>query len=369
MSKLPKYLSSLFKSEKVQVASEMMKNEANAIRSSGSVSLDYCLGGGIPVGEMVMFWGLPGSGKSLQALKMIAQEQKIYPNKYAIWIDTEYSFSSTRAASLGVDVDRLVVIRSNTFEGAIAPLAKMEAAIAENKDCCAIVLDSVKALTSINEQGQMEEGNVSSAANAYGGIAKSVNPALNILNRLANECQILTILCNHANANMDTMTSKYQPWVLTGGQRLKHLCSTIIFLEKVSRKDSKLVDESRLDAQGNAMQVGSLVRCKVNKTRQTVEGKVAEFYLNMETGELEKKENELGRLALALGVLTKKENGNTVYFGPEERGIKAGSITAFIELLVRDKALYAKVLAEVAAVKVKTDLPSDSAFDIIDIEG
>lgn len=345
MSKLPSYLSSMLKMERVAVAKEFSSKQKQ-IRSTGSVSFDWAVGGGIPVGELVMLWGSPGSGKSLMALKLLAQEQKMNPNKYGIFIDTEYAFNPERAASLGVDLDRLVVIQSNTFEGAIKPLAKMEDEIKKNKDCCAIILDSVKALTALGEQGAMEEGDVSGAANGYGGISKSINPALNVLNRIANECEVLVVLTNHAMANLDTRMAKYYPWVLTGGQRLKHLCSTIIFLEKASGMKDKLVSESK-DGQGKNIAVGSKVRCKVNKTRLTVEGKAAEFWLNMETGDLANQYEELVELALNLGVLYKKETGNTIFFGPEELGIKAGNMSKFVDLVKMDENLYAKIKQEV----------------------
>lgn len=362
---LPKYLSKMLSSERVHVAKTLLETKTKSLRSTGSVSLDWCLGGGIPVGELVMFWGPPGCGKTLFSLKLIAEEQRKHPNKYALWIDTEYSFDSERARQLGVDIDRLVIIQSNTFEGAIAPLAKIEGEIQENKDCCAIVLDSLKALTSINEQEQMEEGNVQSAANAYGGIAKSVNPAVNILNRLANECGILTIICNHAMMNMDPMTAKYEPYTLTGGQKVKHLCSTTVFLNKVMSKDSKIFSQMK-DAQGKEIVIGNLIRCKVNKTRRTVEGKVAEFFINMETGELEKKELELARLAEGLGVLYKPEGQGFYYYGEQERGIRARTIDAFADLFVSDKNLYAKVLQSVNSIKWVTE-PIDKA-DVIDME-
>jgi len=354
--KLPGYLSKMMNSERISVAKNLL-NKEKELRSTGSVALDWAVGGGVPVGELVLFWGSMGTGKSTNILKLVAAELKRFPEKFAIWVDTEYSFDAKRAEFLGVDCDRVIVIQSNTFEGAISPLAKMEEDIKEHKNICAIVVDSIKGLQSVNSESQMSEGNTSSAANAFGGVAKSVNPALHVLLRLANECQILTLLTNHANMNMDPMTAKYQPYILSGGQQLKHLCSTIILLDKPQNAKSKLLSTSK-DAYGNDIAYGSVVRCTVNKTRMTVEGKKAEFAMNMETGAVEKKEEELFRLAKGLGVIWNE--GKTWGFREPELGIKATFESGFVKLLEKDSNLFSKVLAECNTTKVLSALSEDS---------
>jgi len=67
----------------------------------------------------------------------------------------------------------------------------------------------------------------------------------------------------------------------------------------------------------------------------------------MESGELANQDEELVELALNLGVLHKKETGNTIYFGPEELGIKAGNMSKFVDLVKMDENLYAKIKQEV----------------------
>jgi recombination protein RecA len=363
MAKVPAYLSKMLNSERITVAKAMLE-KSKEIRSTDSVALDWALGGGVPVGELVLFWGPPGTGKSLNAMKLVAKEQKIYPEKFAIWIDTEYSFDAARAAQMGVDIDRLIVIQSNTFEEAVAPIGKIEEDIKANKNICAIVLDSVKGLQSVNAQGQMSEGKVDSAANAYGGIAKSVNPALHVLVRIANEANILTVLTNHANMNMDAMTAKYKPYALTGGQMLKHLCSTIILLDKPENAKSKLLSGSS-DAYGAEIKYGSMIRCTVNKTRRTVEGKQAEYAQNLETGEIEKRESELFRLAKGLGVI--KPEGQFWFFRDPSLGMKARFESGFVDLL-KDPQIFAKVLEDCRETKVMTAVEDAISAELI-VEG
>lgn len=364
MTKVPGYLSKMLSSERISIAKNML-NKQKELRSTGSIALDWALGGGVPIGELVLFWGSPGSGKSLQSLKLLAQEQKRYPDKFAIWIDTEYSFDAARAESLGVNTDRVILIQSNTFEGAIAPLGTIEKEIQKEKNICAIVLDSIKGLQGVNAQHQMEDGNIESAANAVGGVAKNVNPALHVLLRIANECNILTILTNHANMNMDPMTAKYKPYQLTGGQMLKHLCSTMILLEKPETSKSALFSGSK-DGYGNEVKYGNIIRCTVNKTRQTVEGRKAEYAQNMTTGEIEQKEQELFRLAKNLGVLWNE--GQSWGFGDPSLGIKARHESGFVKLLETDENLFNKVLAACRDTKILSAIEALSNSSEIDLE-
>jgi len=362
MTKVPGYLSKMFNSERISVAKNLLEKKKDLI-STGSIALDWAIGGGVPKGELVLFWGPQGSGKTLQALKLLAHELRNNQDKFAIWVDTEYSFDVQRAETMGVDTSRVILIQSNTFEGAIAPLAKIEKEIQKEKNICAIILDSVKGLQAVNSQNQMEEGNIESAANAYGGISKSVNPALHVLLRLANECNVLTVLTNHANMNMDTMTAKYKPYTLTGGQMLKHLCSTIVLLEKPENAKSALLSESK-DGYGNEIKYGSLVRCTVNKTRQTVEGKRAEFAQNMETGEIEQKEAELFRLAKNLGVVWAE--GQSYGFGDPSMGIKARFESGFIKLLENDTNLFNKVLLACKETKILSAVDAATSRESIE---
>lgn len=361
MTKTPSYFSKLLKSERVFTGVEYKNKKLQRV-TTGSVALDWALSGGIPIGQLVLLWGPPGCGKTTQALKLVANEQKKYPDKWAIWIDTEYAFDIHRAESLGVDIERLLVFSSNTFEGSIAPLVKIEDEIKKEKNICAIILDSIKGLQSINSEKQMGEGKVESAANAYGGIAKSINPAIQVLNRISAECDILTLLTNHANMNLDTMTSKFRPYTLTGGQLVKHLVSTIVFIEKPENKASKLFSEQK-DNYGNNIIYGSMIRCAVNKSRGSVEGRRAEFAMNLETGFIEKQGSELVRLGIGLGILYRTPGKLALHFGDPESGVKARSEDAFAEMVENDENLFNKIKEACYSVSIKSALLVDDMVD------
>lgn len=335
MAKLPLYFSNLVKSENAAVAASLLDSKKNTLVSTDSYTIDWATKGGFARGELTLLFGTPGSAKSTLLLKMMAKEQAAFPDKFAVLIDTEYSFDANRAKQLGVDTSRLVIFQSNVFEKAVAPLAKIMDEIIKDKSVCFVGLDSVKGFQSINEQSAMNEGNVDSAANAYGGISKSINPAVKILLRLACEANCMVILCNHANMNMDSRSSKFYPYILTGGQMLKHLCSTIVFMDKVEGKKAKIFATGMTSVNDSEIAIGSIVRCKVTKSRRTVEGKVAEIHWNLENGEFQNKEDELIRLCESLGVIQKE--ARTLYLGTGPTALKLGTKEAAIAVLKSDE--------------------------------
>lgn len=61
--------------------------------SMGSLGANYPLRGGIPLGQMITFAGLPHSGKTLAAFQAMASYQKEFKDNTCIYIDAEGAFS------------------------------------------------------------------------------------------------------------------------------------------------------------------------------------------------------------------------------------------------------------------------------------
>lgn len=87
--------------------------------STGSISLDYITGGGIPIGHNTMFWGGFGSGKTLTAWGVIAEAQKMWPDEPMAYYNMEKQYHPAFAEAHGVDTspERLIVIDGNIIEG------------------------------------------------------------------------------------------------------------------------------------------------------------------------------------------------------------------------------------------------------------
>jgi len=106
---------------------------------TGSIWLDYILEGGLPRGRMVEIYGVPATGKSLLALRTITQAQK--RGLDCILIDAENAYDSDFSRKLGVDTDKLTVVKMSEAEKAFDIVAKL----LEAKPAI-IVIDSVASL-------------------------------------------------------------------------------------------------------------------------------------------------------------------------------------------------------------------------------
>jgi recombination protein RecA len=86
--------------------------------STGSSILDLAISnrphGGLPVGKMVEFNGLEGTGKSLVSAHVVADTQR--KGGVAVVIDTENAAAPEFWKSLGVDLSKLLYVQCETVE-------------------------------------------------------------------------------------------------------------------------------------------------------------------------------------------------------------------------------------------------------------
>ena len=75
--------------------------------STGALTLDLALGGGYPKGRVVEIYGPESSGKTTLTLHAIAEVQR--RGGVAAFVDAEHALDPVYAASLGVDIENLLV--------------------------------------------------------------------------------------------------------------------------------------------------------------------------------------------------------------------------------------------------------------------
>ena len=133
----------------VQRMGKMERIDAERI-PTGVKKLDEALGGGIPIGRMVEFYGLPASGKTLISQMVIAQAQK--KGGDCVFVDAEGSFAPEFAKKLGVNVEDLALVQTGIGEDIIDVVAKLLEA-----EPAVIVIDSVGAMITRNEYDESVE--------------------------------------------------------------------------------------------------------------------------------------------------------------------------------------------------------------------
>lgn len=123
--------------------------------STGSISLDLALGGGLPKGRIIEIYGPESGGKTTLALSVIAEIQK--NGGIAGFVDAEHALDPTYARNIGVNVDELFVSQPDSGEQA---LEVVDAFVSSNA-IDVVVVDSVAALTPKAElEGNMEDSSI-----------------------------------------------------------------------------------------------------------------------------------------------------------------------------------------------------------------
>jgi protein RecA len=85
--------------------------------STGALTLDAALGGGLPKGRIIEIYGPESSGKTTIALHAIAEAQRA--GGRAALIDAEHAFDPVYAEALGIDNARLLVAQPESGEMAL----------------------------------------------------------------------------------------------------------------------------------------------------------------------------------------------------------------------------------------------------------
>ncbi len=129
--------------------------------STGSVALDQAIGvGGVPRGRLTEVYGPDGAGKTTLALSVIAQAQQA--GGTACFIDAEHALDLTWAATVGVDLERLVLCRPEHGEQAL----EVASLLIGSGSLDVLVIDSIAALVpKVELDGEMGERHAGVQAN------------------------------------------------------------------------------------------------------------------------------------------------------------------------------------------------------------
>lgn len=87
--------------------------------SSGSLTMDLALGGGIADGRVIEYHGNSMAGKTTLAFLHMAEVQKDPSKGYVVFIDAEHAMNKELAAEYGVNLDTLIYVNPKTAENAV----------------------------------------------------------------------------------------------------------------------------------------------------------------------------------------------------------------------------------------------------------
>jgi hypothetical protein len=207
-----------------------------------------------------------------------------------------------RYKKAGIDTDKLIVSSSNEVDVLFGDLGGLEADIRKGDlNVSAIIVDSWGGVQGEAAKKKILEGEVAAAGNSFGGNAKLMGPILQHLLRVSAENAVTMFFVQHCMMNMDQYGPRY---LLLGGQKLRFLCHNIVFVESVSAKDASLLEGDQASENNDfAVRIGKKIRFRCEKSRQVVEGRKGEFWMDFESLRFARPGDSLYNLASSLGVI------------------------------------------------------------------
>jgi len=222
--------------------------------STGSSMLDLAISnrphGGLPVGKMVEFNGLEGTGKSLLAAHVVADTQK--KKGLAVVIDTENAAAPDFWKSLGVDLSKLLYVQCETVEDIFDQMERMIAIVRKsNKDrILTIIVDSVAAASTKAEQ-ESEHGKDGYAT----GKSIIISKAMRKITTMLGKQKVLIVYTNQLRQNLKAMAFS-DPYIVSGGKALAYHCSVRVRLNnagKLKKGDEVIGNECKAVVVKNRM--------------------------------------------------------------------------------------------------------------------
>lgn len=203
---------------------------------SGNFAIDLAMGGGIPMGRCTVVFGPEASMKTTLCLKLIAQHQKLFPERTCVFIDVEGHLSHTWAEVFGVKWDKLLYIRPDSAEQVVNMMEGMMVA----EDIGLIVLDSIAAMISQKELDQdAETANVGTSGLVANKLYRKMSHAFNEASR--TKVVPTVILINQIRYKIGVMFG--DPETMPGGPAFKFISSMTLRVsgfDEVAKKGDKL---------------------------------------------------------------------------------------------------------------------------------
>lgn len=245
---------------------------------TGSIAFDLALGiGGFPRGRVVEIFGPEATGKTTLAVHVIAEAQK--QGGQAAFIDAEHAMDPKYAASIGVNIDDLLISQPDYGEQAL----EIAEVLVRSGAIDVIVVDSVAALVPKAElEGDMGDAHM-------GLQARLMSQALRKLTAIVSRSKTCFIFVNQIRQKIGFFLGN--PETTSGGRALKFYSSLRVDVRRIATlKDGDKV-------------IGNRVKVKIVKNKMAPPFRFAQFDIIF--GEGISRESDLIDCGVDVGLIEK----------------------------------------------------------------
>lgn len=309
--------------------------------TTGSLSFDVAMSGGLPVNQWTEVLGLENSGKTTFILKGLAKQQELDPEYFCVWVASE-AFDPDLADKCGVDRTRVYLVEENIMELAFEACLKF----LEGRGCDMLVIDSYPAMvTQLEDEKGVDEVSMGGAKILNLFMRKATKASKRSLTD-ASDRPFVGFIVNQWREKIGVLHG--DPRTSSGGKGKNYW-----MYARLDVKRDEWITNSAKEKVGQAIKI---VCIKMKGARPQQVG-VADFYF-ADHGEFKAGDydtfKQIVNLAVYFDVIERSGSG---YKGPEGQHIKSQQL--LIDTLASDLEWRARVEREVLAMAKRGKAPVD----------
>jgi recombination protein RecA len=326
---------------------------------TGILSMDVALGGGWPAGTMCQLFGADGTGKDMLSNMTIAQQQKIHGDKTNIfWMSFGYKpdipfmrmcgiqipYRDHELDEMGIDPSSATEEQRGTQIGNIVFIDVGDAIAMEQpaETLLSAVIRLIKSgkfqLGVVNELGSgetrdnvkkelHEDAKMATWASLMSDFCRKYYSAMRVPLENGEPNKTCILMINPVRANLDSYSSRFTPYTITGGHALKHAKAIDLHI----KPGASLKDKTG--------KIGKEIKWKIAKGKHGIaEGAEGEFNYLFKGGV--DCISDLAYVAKAYGVI---RNSGPVYYILDYGDKIKGGMDGVISLLKKEKPILEEV--------------------------
>ena len=217
-----KSINKRFGSGSVLAMNESQAAEQIDVISTGVEKVDILTGvGGIPRGRITEIFGPESGGKTTLSLQVMAQAQKM--GGKVGYVDAEQALNTSHAASLGVNVDELLISQPTCGEEGL----EIALLLIQSGEIMALVVDSVSALV---PRAELE---ADMGDSMMGVQARMMGQAMRKMVKAVADTNTALIFINQIREKIGVMFGN--PETTSGGRALKFYSSLRLDIRRISQ--------------------------------------------------------------------------------------------------------------------------------------